>query len=207
MFDRFQNTFLSSEKLLKTSLFLFSVMKLGLLLLFWFLCGFVSLEKIPNEAKDEPTVDDEVDNDAPELDTERDDAVSDEEDNSASDLDGESDEAVGDDSKNEGSLDENNSNPEQFDSEDEENDVAENVQDQGEEESKLEDPAPWRPKRFCEILALILNWLTFVLFLKSEEILECIFQRKRDCEATKLEINNLGYNILGSFQRFSTSSI
>ena len=132
-------------------------MKLGLLLLFLFLCGFVSLEKIRNEAKDEPTVDDEVDNDAPELDTERDDAVSDGEDNGASDLDSESDESVDDDSKSEESLDESMSNPEQFDSKDEENDVAENVQDQGGENSKLEDPATWRPKRFCEILALILN--------------------------------------------------
>ena len=132
-------------------------MKFGLLVLFLFLCGFVSSEKIRSEVKDEPTVDDDVDNDVPELDSERDDAVSDEADNGAPDLDSESDEAVDGDSINEQSYDESNSNPEQFDFNNEENDVAENVQDQGEEDSKLEDPAPWRPKQFCEILALILN--------------------------------------------------
>ena len=162
MFDKFLNAPLRSEKLLKTSLFLFPEMKFGLLLLFLFLCGFVSSEKIRNKVKEEPTADNDVDNDATELDNERDDAVSHEVDNGAPDLDSQSDEAVDDDSKNEESLDESNSNPEQFDTEDEENDVAENVQDQGEEDSKLEDPAPWRPKRFCEILALILNELTFV---------------------------------------------
>ena len=35
-------------------------MKFGLLLLFLFLCGFVSFEKIRNEVKDEPTVGDDV---------------------------------------------------------------------------------------------------------------------------------------------------
>ena len=136
---------------------LFLEMKFGLLILFLFLCGFVSSEKIHNEVKDEPTVDDDVNNDAPELDSERNDAVSDEADNGAPDLDSESDEAVDDDSKDEESYDESNSNPEQFDFNDEENDVVENVQDQGEGGSKLEDPAPWRPKRFCEKLELILN--------------------------------------------------
>ena len=157
MFESFLNAPLHLEKLPKTSMLSFSEMKFGLLLLFLFLYGLVSSEKIRSEAKDEPTVDDEVDNDALEIDSERDDAVSDEVDNDASDLDSQSDEAVDDDSKNEESLDESNSNPEQFDAEDKENDVAEHVQDQGEEDSKLEDPAPWRPKRFCEILALILN--------------------------------------------------
>ena len=38
-------------------------MKFGLLLLFLFLCGFLSFEKILNEVKDEPTVGDDVDND------------------------------------------------------------------------------------------------------------------------------------------------
>ena len=136
---------------------LFLEMKFGLLILFLFLCGFVSSEKIHNEVKDEPTVNDDVDNDAPELNSERNDAVSDEADNGAPDLDSESDEAVDDDSKDEESYDESNSNPEQFDFNDEENDVVENVQDQGEGSSKLEDPAPWRPKRFCEKLELILN--------------------------------------------------
>ena len=136
---------------------LFLEMKFGLLILFLFLCGFVSSEKIHNEVKDEPTVDDDVDNDAPELNSERNDAVSDEADNGAPDLDSESDEAVDDDSKDEESYDESNSNPEQFDFNDEKNDVVENVQDQGEGGSKLEDPAPWRPKRFCEKLELILN--------------------------------------------------
>ena len=136
---------------------LFLEMKFGLLILFLFLCGFVSSEKIHNEVKDEPTVNDDVDNDAPELNSERNDAVSDEADNGAPDLDSESDEAVDDDSKDEESYDESNSNPEQFDFNDEENDVVENVQDQGEGGSKLEDPAPWRPKRFCEKLELILN--------------------------------------------------
>ena len=136
---------------------LFLEMKFGLLILFLFLCGFVSSEKIHNEVKDEPTVNDDVDNDAPELNSERNDAVSDEADNGAPDLDSESDEAVDDDSKDEESYDESNSNPEQFDFNDEKNDVVENVQDQGEGGSKLEDPAPWRPKRFCEKLELILN--------------------------------------------------
>ena len=136
---------------------LFLEMKFGLLILFLFLCGFVSSEKIHNEVKDEPTVNDDVDNDAPELNSERNDAVSDEADNGAPDLDSEIDEAVDDDSKDEESYDESNSNPEQFDFNDEENDVVENVQDQGEGGSKLEDPAPWRPKRFCEKLELILN--------------------------------------------------
>ena len=136
---------------------LFLEMKFGLLILFLFLCGFVSSEKIHNEVKDEPTVNDDVDNDAPELNSERNDAVSDEADNGAPDLDSESDEAVDDDSKDEESYDESNSNPEQFDFNDEENDVVENVQDQGKGGSKLEDPAPWRPKRFCEKLELILN--------------------------------------------------
>ena len=157
MFDKFLNMLLHSEKLLKTSMFLFLGMKFGLLVLYLFLCGFVSSESIHNEVKDEPTVDDDVDNDAPELDSESDDSVSHEADNGAPDVDSDSDEAVDDDSKNEESFDESNSNPEQFDSEDEGNDVAENLQDQGDEDSKLEDPAPWRPKRFCEILALILN--------------------------------------------------
>ena len=157
MFVKFFNTPLRSEKLLKTSVCLFLEMKFGLLILFLFLCGFVSSEKIHNEVKDEPTVNDDVDNDAPELNSERNDAVSDEADNGAPDLDSESDEAVDDDSKDEESYDESNSNPEQFDFNDEENDVVENVQDQGEESSKLEDPAPWRPKRFCEKLELILN--------------------------------------------------
>ena len=136
---------------------LFLEMKFGLLILFLFLCGFVSSEKIHNEVKDEPTVDDDVNNDASELDSERNDAVSDEADNGAPDLDSESDEAVDDDSKDEESYDESNSNPEQFDFNDEKNDVVENVRDQGEGGSKLEDPAPWRPKRFCEKLELILN--------------------------------------------------
>ena len=136
---------------------LFLEMKFGLLILFLFLCGFVSSEKIHNEVKDEPTVDDDVNNDAPELDSERNDAVSDEADNGAPDLDSESDEAVDNDSKDEEPYDESNSNPEQFDFNDEENDVVENVQDQGEGGSKLGDPAPWRPKRFCEKLELILN--------------------------------------------------
>ena len=157
MFVKFFNTPLRSEKLLKTSVCLFLEMKFGLLILFLFLCGFVSSEKIHNEVKDEPTINDDVDNDAPELNSERNDAVSDEADNGAPDLDSESDEAVDDDSKDEESYDESNSNPEQFDFNDEENDVVENVQDQGEGGSKLEDPAPWRPKRFCEKLELILN--------------------------------------------------
>ena len=79
---------------------LFSEMKFWLLLLFLFLCGFLSFEKILNEVKDEPTVGDDVDNDVPELDSERHDAVSDEADNGAPDLDSGSDEAVDDDSKN-----------------------------------------------------------------------------------------------------------
>ena len=135
-------------------MFLFLEMKFGLLVLFLFLCGFVSSEKIHNEVKYEPTVNDDVDNDAPELNSERNDAVSDEADNGAPDLVSESDEAVDDDSKNEESYDESNSNPEKFEFNDEENDVAENVQDQGEEVSQLEDPAPWRPRRFCEKLIL-----------------------------------------------------
>ena len=133
---------------------LFLEMKFGLLILFLFLCGFVSSEKIHNEVKDEPTVDDDVNNHALELGSERNDAVSDEADNGAPDLVSESDEAVDDDSKNEESYDESNSNPEKFEFNDEENDVAENVQDQGEEVSQLEDPAPWRPRRFCEKLIL-----------------------------------------------------
>ena len=157
MFVKFLNTPLQSEKLLKTSMRLFLEMKFRLLILFLFLCGFVSSEKIHNEVKDEPTVDDDVNNHALELGSERNDAVSDEADNGAPDLDSESDEAVDDDSKDEESYDESNSNPEQFDFNDEENDVVENVQDQGEGGSKLEDPAPWRPKRFCEKLELILN--------------------------------------------------
>ena len=79
---------------------LFSEMKFGLLLLFLFLCGFVSFEKIRNEVKDEPTVGDDVDNDVSELDSERHDAVSDEADNGAPDLDSGSDGAVDNDSKN-----------------------------------------------------------------------------------------------------------
>ena len=75
-------------------------MKFGLLLLFLFLRGFVSFEKIRNEVKDEPTVGDDVDNDVSELDGERHDAVSDEADNGAPDLDSGSDEAVDNDSKN-----------------------------------------------------------------------------------------------------------
>ena len=120
------------------SIFLFLEMKFGLLLLFLFLCGFVFSDKLHTEVEDEPTVADEVDNDAPDLDSETDDPVDDE-------------------SKNDESLDESNSNPEQFDSEGEEDNVAENQQDQGEEDSKSKDPAAWRPKRYCEILALILN--------------------------------------------------
>ena len=154
MFDRFLNAPLCFQIF---PIFLFSEMKFGLLLLFLFLCGLVSSEKIQNEVEDEPTVADEADNDAPDLDNESDDSVEDEIDNDTPNLDSESDDPVDDESKNEESFDESNSNPEQFDSEDEENDVAENQQDQGEEDSKLKDPAPWRPKRYCEILALILN--------------------------------------------------
>ena len=132
-------------------------MRFGLLLLFLFLCGLVSSEKIQNGVEDEPAVADEADNDAPDLDIKSDDTVADEIDNDTRNLDSESDDPVEDEGKNEESLDESNSNPEQFDSEDEENDVAENEEDQGEEDSILKDPAAWRPKRYCEILALILN--------------------------------------------------
>ena len=134
-------------------MFLFSEMKFGLLLLFFFLYGFVSSEKVRNEVKDEPTVADEVDNNARDINSEGDNTFDDGSKNEESFDENNSNQEQFEPEYNEKklSLDESNSNTEQFDFKDEKNDVAENVQDQGEEDSKLEDPAPWRPKRFCEI--------------------------------------------------------
>ena len=153
----FFHKFFFSLRTFVHSIFLFLEMKFGLLLLFSFLCGFVFSDILHNEVEDEPTVADEVDNDAPDLDSANDDTVADEIDNDTSNIDSETDDPVDDESKIDESLDESNSNPEQFDSEDEEDNIAENQQDQGEEDSKSKDPAAWRPKRYCEILALILN--------------------------------------------------